>query len=414
MPRVRRRRHRRADPPGAGRDDLRIQAGRRREVQPDHWSGRRSVSGDAGRVRPDRSHSRQIHRRHPDPEPASRDDQPQGTAGIGRVYALNLPTHDRHGQDDSRRAVRERSVHHAAPAHRRVHRRRQIGQRERDGEQHPVPVDAGRRPVHHDRPEAPGARDVRRHPAPAHAGRRRYQAGRERAAMGGPGDGGALQVARRPRRPQHRTVQPQRSRGAGRAGRRESAGRQRAQDAALCRRHHRRARRPDDGREQGSRGVDRAAGADGTRGRHPFDPGHAASVGRRHHRAHQGQPAGPARVPRRVARRLADHSRQQRRGAAPRQGRHALSAARVVALRARARAVHLRAGDGQALQFPAQAGQAGVRHVDYRPRKKGPRSSSSRKTSCTTKRRASSWAAASRRFRTCSAGCASGSAGPRG
>ena len=52
--------------PGPGRDDLRVQAGRRREVQQDHRSGRRPLSGDAGRVRPDRSHPGQIHGRHPD------------------------------------------------------------------------------------------------------------------------------------------------------------------------------------------------------------------------------------------------------------------------------------------------------------------------------------------------------------
>ena len=41
------------------------------------------------------------------------------------------------------------------------------------------------------------------------------------------------------------------------------------EDAALHRRPDRRARGPDDGRGQRGRGVDRAAGADGARDRHP-------------------------------------------------------------------------------------------------------------------------------------------------
>ena len=73
---------------------------------------------------------------------------------------------------------------------------------------------------------------VRGHPAPAHAGRRRSEAGGERAALGRPRDGGALQDARRGRRAQHRAVQPQHQAGAGRE--RQRAGprqqRQRGQD----------------------------------------------------------------------------------------------------------------------------------------------------------------------------------------
>ncbi len=68
----------------------------------------------------------------------------------------------------------------------------------------------------------------------------------------------------------------------------------------------------------------------------------------------------PARIAFRVASqdRLAHDSRRQRRRAAARQGRHALSAAGVVAVRPHSRPVHLRAGDGAALQLPPQAGQA--------------------------------------------------------
>jgi DNA segregation ATPase FtsK/SpoIIIE-like protein len=43
----------------------------------------------------------------------------------------------RHGQDDPRRAVRQRSRDDAAPAHRGLDRRRQVGQRQRDDHQHP-------------------------------------------------------------------------------------------------------------------------------------------------------------------------------------------------------------------------------------------------------------------------------------
>ena len=52
--------------------------------------------------------------------------------------------HDGAGQDDSRRAVRQRPGDDAAPAHRRIDRRRQVGQRQRDDQQHPLPL---RRPT---------------------------------------------------------------------------------------------------------------------------------------------------------------------------------------------------------------------------------------------------------------------------
>ena len=94
--------------------------------------------------------------------------------------------------------------------------------------------------------------------------------------------------------------------------------RPRSQDAALHRRPHRRARRPDDGGEQRGRRIDLPPRADGACRRHPPDPCDAAAVGRRHHRPHQGQPAGAHLVPRVVEDRLADDSRRQRRRAAAR------------------------------------------------------------------------------------------------
>ena len=198
--------------PGPGRHDLRVQARRRREIQPHHRPRRRPLPRDAGRVGPDRSHPRQVDRRHPDSEPASRDDHAARTARVRRLHALDVEAHDGARQDDSRRAVRQRPRDDAAPAHRRIDRRRQVGQRQRDDQQHPLPRDARRRALHHDRPEAARARDVRGHPAPADAGRRRSEAGGERAALGRARDGRALQDARRARRAQHRSVQPQHAR----------------------------------------------------------------------------------------------------------------------------------------------------------------------------------------------------------
>ena len=61
------------------------------------------------------------------------------------VHALDLEADDGAGQDHSRRAVRQRHRHDAASAHRRLDRRRQVGQRQRDDQQHPLPRDARRR-----------------------------------------------------------------------------------------------------------------------------------------------------------------------------------------------------------------------------------------------------------------------------
>ena len=103
----------------------------------------------------------------------------------------------------------DRSRDHAAPADRGLDRHRQVGGRELDAHQHPLPRDAGRCAVHPDRSEAARARDVRGHPSPADAGRRRPEEGGERAALGRARDGGALQDAGRRRRAEHRAVQPQ-------------------------------------------------------------------------------------------------------------------------------------------------------------------------------------------------------------
>src|SRR6185295_5450332 len=54
-------------------------------------------------------------------------------------------------------------------------------------------------------------------------------------------------------------------------------------------------------------------------------------------------------------------------------GRHALPAAGLVAIHPRPRAVHLRAGERPPRELPAQAGQAGLRRIDYRRREVGGR-----------------------------------------
>ena len=224
VPRVLGRRLGRADPSGPGRHDLRVQAGRRREVLEDHRPRRRPLPRDEGRLGPHRSHPRQVHRRHPDSEPHARADLAARAARVGRLPALDVEADHRARQDDSRRAVHGRSRDDAAPADRRVDRRRQVGRHQRHADQHPLPRHAGRRADDHDRSEAARARDVRGHPAPDDAGRRRSEAGGQRAALGGARDGGALQDARRGRRPQHRAVQPQRP--AGDRGEAHAQGRQ--------------------------------------------------------------------------------------------------------------------------------------------------------------------------------------------
>ncbi len=136
--------------------------------------------------------------------------------------------------------------------------------------------------------------------------------------------------------------------------------------ASVHRRRHRRARRPDDGRRQRGRGIDLPARTNGPGRRHSPDPRDPAAVGGRHHRPHQGEPAGAHCLPRVVAHRFAHGPRRQRRRAAAREGRHAVPAAGLVALRAAPRSLHLGTRERAAGELPAQAGQAGVRRDDHR------------------------------------------------
>ena len=93
--------------PGPGRHDLRVQAGRRREVQQDHRPRRRPLPGDAGRVGADRSHPRQVDRRHPDSEPEPRADLAARAARVGGLPALGVEADAGARQDHPRRAVRQ-------------------------------------------------------------------------------------------------------------------------------------------------------------------------------------------------------------------------------------------------------------------------------------------------------------------
>ena len=112
---------------------------------------------------------------------------------------------DRQGH---RRAGRvPRPLHHAPPADRRCHRRRQV---ERDQLHHHLVADA-----HHARPGAPdpdrsqAGRDgaVPAPPTPAHAAGHQPEEGRQRPRMGGQGDGASLRRAVGGRVPRHHGLQ---------------------------------------------------------------------------------------------------------------------------------------------------------------------------------------------------------------
>ena len=142
VPRVRRRRRRRPDSSGTGRDDVRVQAGRGREIRQDHEPRRRSLPRDAGRIGAHRSHPWQVDGRYPDSQSDARADFASRAAAVGDVSALGLEADARARQDDSRRAVHDRPRDDAAPVDCGVDGHRQIGRDQLDAVEHSLPRDA--------------------------------------------------------------------------------------------------------------------------------------------------------------------------------------------------------------------------------------------------------------------------------
>ena len=112
------------------------------------------------------------------------------------------------GKDVQRPAGGRRSHRHAAPAHRRRHRQRQVGRPQRHDLLDPLQGHAGRRALPDDRSQASGAVRLRGHPAPAGAGGDRLQGGGGPPALDRRQDGRALQDAAGQAGAQHRRLQP--------------------------------------------------------------------------------------------------------------------------------------------------------------------------------------------------------------
>ena len=241
------------------------------------------------------------------------------------------------------------------------------------------------------------------------------EAGGQRAALGRARDGRALQDARRARRAQHRAVQPQRARGAGRA-----TGTPKAPTAPTLKTLPYIVVIIDEladlmmvaGKEV-EESIARLAQMARAVGIHLILATQRPSVdvitGR-----HQGEPAGAHRVPRRLeidSRTILDGN-----GAEQLLGKGDMlylppASSRFV----RIHGPYISEQETARLcSFLRKQGKPIYDTTITAEEKPAPRSSSSRRTTCTTKRRASSSRAARRRSRTCSAGCASASAAPRG
>ena len=135
---------------------------------------------------------------------------------------------------------------------------------------------------------------------------------------------------------------------------------------AVHRHRHRRAGRPDDARGQQGRGPDRQARPEGARGGHPPRPRHAAPVGQRRHRPHQGQRPEPDRVRDGLADRLADGPRRARRRGPHRPRRHALPAGRTCRGRCACRACSSPTPRSHAVVEPLDATRSTDPHYDHR------------------------------------------------
>ncbi|MGY4347344.1 S-DNA-T family DNA segregation ATPase FtsK/SpoIIIE [Bradyrhizobium sp. GM7.3] len=148
-----------------------------------------------------------------------------------------------------------------------------------------------------------------------------------------------------------------------------------ARPAALHRHHRRRNGRPDDGCRQGHRRRGAAPRADGARRRPARDPRNAASIGRRHHRYHQGELPNPHRLPGDVQDRQPHDSRRDGCRAAARPGRHALHG-RGRSHQPRARTFRVGRGSREGGAPPQDAGTAGIsrsRHGRRTQRRRGRR-----------------------------------------
>ena len=119
-------------------------------------------------------------------------------------------------------------------------------------------------------------------------------------------------------------------------------GRERRPTAPLHPVRDRRARRPDDGRAGGGRGLDHPPRAEVARRRDPSGARDAAAVRRHHHGDDQGQRAGAHRVRGVLAARLARDPRRRRGGVPAGTGRHAVPPDRLVQAAAHPGRVHHR------------------------------------------------------------------------
>ena len=150
--------------------------------------------------------------------------------------------------------------------------------------------------VRHDprRPQAGRDGPVQPAAAPAHPGGHQPEEGGQRAVVGGARRwSGATTCSPRSA---SATSPATTRRSTAASSKPEPGSRRRVPAAAVHPHRRRRADRPHDGRGPRRRGLDLPHRPDGPRRRHPPRDRHAAAVGERHHRRHQGQRPGPPRV----------------------------------------------------------------------------------------------------------------------
>ena len=309
------------------------------------------------------------------------------------------------GQGQLRALHRGRHRQDAARADRRPDRLRQVGVHQFDHHVDPLPRRAGRGAADPDRPEGRRAVHLQRHPAPDLPGGDGLQEGGERAGVGRRGDVHALQALRRARRARHQGLQ-------------QGAARGRKADAADGD-HHRRAGRFDDGCAGRRRGQHLPAGAAGARGGDAPRHRHAAALRQRHYRHHQGEHPDAHRVLGRLAGGQPHDDRPRRRGKAARQRRYAVRPLGHQQADARAGRVGVRRGSPRggglhqaALEHRLRRGhdRADGERRPQRRREGGDRGGI--RPEAAQRRWRSSSRRDRRRFRCCSAGCASATPAP--